>query len=140
MLSVRMTWNSLWSILKSPEIPTCTLLPNKKIHCVIWYEICIPSQMIFVNQHPLFTPRKWQKHTRAWRNWGHFLFVSLYLEINRLVVDYWCNTLRVRVGKLFHHWLAINSISFFQHTDLSQYLEKHPGGLNAFNIKVSLYT
>ena len=23
-----------------------------------------------------------------------------------------------------------------QHTDLSQYLEKHPGGLNAFNIKV----
>ena len=24
-----------------------------------------------------------------------------------------------------------------QHTDLSQYLEKHPGGLNAFNVKVS---
>lgn len=29
-----------------------------------------------------------------------------------------------------------NFLSLFQHTDLSQYLEKHPGGLNAFNIKV----
>ena len=28
----------------------------------------------------------------------------------------------------------------FQHTDLSQYLEKHPGGLNTFNVKVSTFT
>ena len=27
----------------------------------------------------------------------------------------------------------------FQHTDLSQYLEKHPGGLNTFNVKVRHY-
>ena len=26
---------------------------------------------------------------------------------------------------------------YFQHTDLSQYLEKHPGGLNTYNVKVS---
>lgn len=30
----------------------------------------------------------------------------------------------------------LDFLSLFQHTDLSQYLEKHPGGLNAFNIKV----
>lgn len=31
---------------------------------------------------------------------------------------------------------SLDFLSLFQHTDLSQYLEKHPGGLNAFNIKV----
>lgn len=30
-------------------------------------------------------------------------------------------------------------IHFFQHTDLSQYLERHPGGLNPRNVKLFLF-
>lgn len=41
-----------------------------------------------------------------------------------------CKLLFLKVLKLY--------LFLFQHTDLSQYVEKHPGGLNAFNIKVFL--
>ena len=32
-----------------------------------------------------------------------------------------------------------SKLSFFQHTDLSQYLERHPGGINPRNVKLFMF-
>ena len=62
----------------------------------------------------------------------HPHFSNLEKENN---VHYWrdCGSGRV------DHWWHLSCSFYFQNTDLSQYLEKHPGGLNPKNVKLFLF-
>lgn len=45
----------------------------------------------------------------------------------------------VTLHDIIHTKETLTFVFEYVHTDLSQYLEKHPGGLNAFNVKLFLY-
>ncbi|PVD38026.1 hypothetical protein C0Q70_00633 [Pomacea canaliculata] len=45
----------------------------------------------------------------------------------------------VTLHDIIHTKETLTFVFEYVHTDLSQYLERHPGGLNAFNVKLFLY-